>query len=320
MINTLRIAGVIAVVLSVGFLFFFSVFGISSDEKIEQYLSSKGAIEKFDKTKGQRGAKDDSQISPLVKQAEAFALYLNPPKPKVKPKANRKPAVKNRRPSKVSAKFKLIGTSYYMLHPDMSLALIDEPGKGFRWVRQSDKVGHLVIDKIEDSSIVVLDGKKTFEMSVVESPKSRNLVKKSSSDRAGAKLSGALKAADTTVTDTGVLEVDSSQMGGREEKAFDELVNRLEAMRRDIDSNEAEFDSAAEDALMEDLMAELQAARTGDRDEINEVLDLRMSREEAEVIGDLGEELKDIQEEEDITENQKDEIVPDSNEPNDVAE
>jgi hypothetical protein len=148
MIKTLRITSVLVVVLAAVFFVLPAVFGVRSDEGAEQFLSSPGAIENFRKAKGQKGVKSESQVSPLVKAAEAFALYLNPPKPKAPPpRATReKPGSPPRPRAPVSAKFSLIGTSYYASRPELSLALIDEPGEGFRWVRQSSDVGHLVIE------------------------------------------------------------------------------------------------------------------------------------------------------------------------------
>ncbi len=150
MIKTLRITSIIAVALAVVFFVFPAVFGVRSDEQLEQFLNSAGVIEKFSKAKGKESTKSESQISPLVKQAEAFALYLNPPKPKKAPPTRRtdRPSIIPRPPAPVSPKFKLIGTSHYASHPELSLALIDEVGKGLRWVRQSSKLGHLIIEQV----------------------------------------------------------------------------------------------------------------------------------------------------------------------------
>ncbi len=64
----------------------------------------------------------------------------------------------------VTPKFKVLGTSYYKGRPELSLALIDEPGKGLHWVRQSSKVGHLLIEQVKDGIVVFKDGKSTFEL------------------------------------------------------------------------------------------------------------------------------------------------------------
>ncbi len=142
MIKTLRIISIAAAVLAAIFVVFFVisvVFGAHSDEHIEKLLSSPGIIEKFKKTVGKsRG--DASQKSPLEEQAGVFALYLNPPKPK-KLKIVKGSTTSITREPAVTPKFKVIGTSYYKERPELSMALIDEPGKGLHWVRQSSNTG-----------------------------------------------------------------------------------------------------------------------------------------------------------------------------------
>ena len=135
-------------------------------------------VDKIKKDKGSRTATKSKDVSPLVKQAQNFALYLNPPKPKPKPqKIDKKATPKGARPkATINAKFKLIGTSTYPTHPELSLALIDEPGKGRRWVRQSTSVGHLIIYEVKSGSIIVKDGSKTSEL-IAERPAKKSLIK-----------------------------------------------------------------------------------------------------------------------------------------------
>jgi hypothetical protein len=173
MLKTLKITGIIAAALAVVFLVFSAVFGARGNDDIENFLDSPGAVENFKKAYGNKQKKDQDQTSPLVKQAQKFALFLDPP---VAPRRTTSvrttgtPSVPAR-PKTVSAKFKLIGTSFYPTNPEMSLALIDEPGKGFRWVRQSGKVGHLIIQQIKDGLVVVKDDQRTFEMTPQRQPK-----------------------------------------------------------------------------------------------------------------------------------------------------
>ena len=190
MIKTLRITSVVAVVLAVFFFVFPAVFSVRSDEQVEQFLSFPGVIEKFNKAKGDSDKRSESQISPLVKEAQAFALYLNPPP---KPKKETRPIPKKTTPPKprpqapVSPKFKLVGVSYYASHPELSLALIDEPGRGTRWVRQSSKVSHLIIEQVKDGLVVVRDGKRTFELKPKTQEEKSLVIKGSSSGRTGSK-------------------------------------------------------------------------------------------------------------------------------------
>jgi len=176
MITTLRITSVLAVCLALISVVFPAIFGIRTDKEAVDFLNTPGAVEEFNKAEDNnaQGSNDKDQVSPLVKQAQAFALYLNPPpKPKpVEPNSFEAPVISRpSRPPTVSAKFEVVGTSFYAARPDLSLALIDEPGKGFRWVRQSTSIGHLIIQEIKDGLVVVKDGDRTFELAVKRPPK-----------------------------------------------------------------------------------------------------------------------------------------------------
>lgn len=209
MIKTLRITTIIAAILAVGFFAFPAVFGFRGDEQIEQFLKSPGAIEKFNKAKGAKLLKTGDQISPLVKQAAAFGLYLNPPpKPKPKPKTPTvgRPSLPPPDPVKTTAKFTLIGTSYYSAHPELSLAYIDEPGKGFHWVRQGSKVAHLVIEQVKDGSIVVKDRERTVTLVAVRPPK-KSLIKGQTTSKSTLALPGA----SASITSGTPLQVSAGQ-------------------------------------------------------------------------------------------------------------
>lgn len=165
MIKTLRTTSILTAALAVilvGFFVFRTFHGVRNNETIKEFLSSPGVIEKFKTAEGNRTKIRSGQISPLVQQAQAFALYLNPPAPKA-PKntitgRNISPQVN------VTPKFKVIGISYYEEHPEMSMALIDEPGKGIHWVKQSTTVGHLLIEQVKNDLVIVKGGTETFEL------------------------------------------------------------------------------------------------------------------------------------------------------------
>jgi len=263
MIKTLRITGIIAAVLAAVFIVFPAVFGISSDKQSEQFLSSAGVIEKFNEAKGDRKKRSESQVSPLVKQANAFALYLNPP-PKPKERAVSPEQTVPRRPPTVSPKFRLIGTSCYMLHPELSMALIDEPGKGFRWVRQESSVGHLIIEQVKDGAVVVRDGKGTFELTA-ERQERRSLV----------------KGAPRRETGAGATSGIPPQMSDEEEGAAwaEKIFAELEAMQESIGSGEIDSEPSDEEseALMEKSISDLKS--------------MRISSKEAKRLDHLGKEL-----------------------------
>jgi hypothetical protein len=277
MVKTLRITSVATVVLAVVFFVLPAVFGFRGDAQIEEFLKLPGAIEQLDQTRAQsRGESAKGQVPPLIKQAESFASYLSPP---VRQKSAK--SVPSERPSRVqrpsravSPKFRLIGTSYYALRPDMSLALVDEPGKGFRWVSRSSEVGHLVIEKIEDGVVLLRDGQKTFEI-LAERPEKRDLVKRA------------------------LLGGEASPSEGRGEVARDE-ADRMGVKGR-ISGDEETL--RTDDALAEmegDLRAQLESARAAaDLEEverleklISDVKAMRINDEEAENLGRLGRSLK----------------------------
>lgn len=106
--------------------------------------------------------------SPLLKQATAFASYLNPPTPPVPqelppPRSGMQPAP---RPPAVTPKFVLLSTSCYRFSPERSLALIAEPGKGGCWVKKGERVGYLIVEDIKDGAIVCRDGNQLREIAV----------------------------------------------------------------------------------------------------------------------------------------------------------
>ncbi len=172
MIKTLRITTIVAAVLAVIFFVLPVVFGGRSNEEIEQFLNSAGVVEKYNKATDNKTKASQNETSPLITQAEAFAKYLNPPpKPKPSIPTTSKPTVSPPRPrSPITAKFTLVGTSFYASQPQLSLAFIDEPGKGLRWVRQGSQVGHIAIREVKDGLVVLQDGQRTFEIAAQQKP------------------------------------------------------------------------------------------------------------------------------------------------------
>jgi len=168
MIKTLRITSITVVVLAAVFVLLSVVYGAASDKKVKELLKEPGALELFRKA---RVAKTDkNETPPLVEQAELFAIYLDPPVEVKRPR----PSIDRPRheptppePKKdFSVKFDLIGLSYYSAHPERSLALIDEPGKGLVWVTQGSEVGHSVIEQIKEGVVVVQSGGNTHELTI----------------------------------------------------------------------------------------------------------------------------------------------------------
>jgi hypothetical protein len=169
MIKTLKAASILVVICAVGLVALVVVLGIRGDRQIAEFLDAPGVIEKF---RNLAKTVDDNvdQVSPLIEQAKAFALRINPPPPP-KPKQRKTPvkqqvAKKDKperiKPPSVKAKFKLVATCRYEQQPERSLALVNRPPQGLKWVRQGDNVGHLTIQQVKDGSIVCSDGQELF--------------------------------------------------------------------------------------------------------------------------------------------------------------
>ncbi len=265
MIKTLRITSIVAAILAAIFLISLVLFGTGSNEQVEQFLNSESVVEKFSKSERSEVKRGSSQTSLLVTQAKEFAKYLNPPpapQPPGPPVVH-EPSVQPPRPEVSSAKFTLVGTSYYASQPERSLAFINEPGKGLRWVKQSSEVGHLIIEQVKDGLVVVRDGQRTFELSVPESPQ-RSLIE-------------------------GASPVSSAVVG----QAAPESVAAI---------SEATPPSAEEILVMEEVLKSLQAsAESSDTDpkEIEKIMSdlesMRISAGEAKRLKDLPKELTDAQ-------------------------
>jgi len=176
MIKTLKITSIAAAILAAGCVLFFLLFGLRDNDNIEQFLSSPSAVEKF-KDKASETLKPQDTISPLIKQAMAFALRIDPPPPPKppeppKPKAIAKQPTAPTRPvptpkTTVSEKFSLLGTCRYENAPEKSLAMLKTVAEGNKWLRQGEIIGHLTIHEIKDGSIVLYkDGQKNSEIYV----------------------------------------------------------------------------------------------------------------------------------------------------------
>jgi len=300
MIKTLRITSIVAAVLAVIFLVFFVlpvVFGGYSDEHLDESLDSPGVIEKFNKTVGNKARTGRDEVSPLVQQAGAFALYLDPPPDKAPKTAAGRSTGVTRGPA-VPPKFKVIGTSYYKDRPELSMALIDEPGKGLHWYRQSGEVGHFLIEQVKDGIVVFNDGKGTFEQKTEQKPElsllegvsgassqtgSSGQTGVSSRARSEAGAKAALPVSGRAVTS--IAEAKSKiprPRGSAEEAEFQELVERLRQIQRSFKSDKAGSGPSAKEkaAMMEKVISEFKSSR--------------LSTEEAERLSILGKELKKV--------------------------
>ena len=175
MIKTLRVMSVIAGLLAVAFIVLSIAGGIEPDAEVEKILVSTTVLEQFpNQQDNSAGQSQGLANSALVAEAKRYALIVNPPSslpgnPRMGP--YRSPPRPEVRPQQVTAKFTLEGTCYNAEVPNASLAFIDEPGKGQRWVRQGDKLGHLIIEEILDGLVKLRDGRRLEELRVQRKPK-----------------------------------------------------------------------------------------------------------------------------------------------------
>ncbi len=309
MIKTLRITTIIAALLAVGFFAFPAVFGFRGDEQIEKFLKSPGAIEKFNKAKGAKSSKTRDQVSPLVKQATMFGLYINPPplprkvasRPKTTPAARKQASILE--PPRAPAKFKLIGTSYYASRPELSLAYINEPGKGFHWVRQGSTVAHLLIEQVKDGSIVVKDRETTVTLVAKRTPK-KSLIK----DETTSKSTPSLPGASTSITSNLPVQVSAGESA---KSALDKATAAPpRAVPHGTSRRPPERSTAEQNAVLADFINELKAQqekagvesdetsaeeKVALKEAIADLEAMRITTEEANRLDRLGKELNQVQ-------------------------
>ena len=295
MIKTLRITSIVAAILAVIFFVLPVVFGVRSDKSMEELLNSPGAIENFNKSAGDKAKASQNQMSPLVQQAEAFALYLDPPKPRVvKPVAGRGSAAPQREPS-VTPQFKLKGTSFYKGRPELSLALIDEPGKGLHWVRQSTKVGHLLIEQVKDGVVVVKDDKGSFELIAEQKPETSLLEGESGTLLQRTGVSGrdgpsgralipdrpksALPFPDSGRPGSGITE--TKNMNPEEDAKMAELIEKLRQIQESFNSDKTGSGPNAKEKaqMMEQIISKFKSSR--------------LTPEDAKKLSSVGKELRE---------------------------
>lgn len=282
MVNVLRIISLIGALLAVVFFVFPIVYGVRSDEHVKEFLKTPEIREKFENAADSRINKSKDLTSPLVKQARAFASYLNP-----KPMVNRSPTVSSRshiaNALDVTPKFKLRCTCFYENDPNMSLALIDEPGKGRHWVRPSSKVGHLLIEQIKDGLIIVKGSEETFEIAIEESTvKDLSASSKGTNSltrfKPGPSISGR---SPSSISKPSPVELEEVEPDENERNARAKaLIDKLRSLQKEAVSDTTKgIDNKDKAARIERLISQYQSTR--------------ISPEEAKKLGNLGKTLKD---------------------------
>ena len=262
--------------------------GLLIYEPFEQFLNSSDVIEKFSSTTDNKANTGKSQESPLVKQAEAFALYLNPVKPAARKisKGGKAPNISSK--VNVTPKFPVYATIVCPENPELSQALIDEPGIGRHWVMQSSKVGHLLIEQVKDGLVVAKSGEETFDIPIAKEPQPRPTGKPSpasslkSSRSPVQPKSSAFNRAATNVRRTKSVPQRSPRSSSDEER-MGQLVDKLKDLQQNpaSDKTDSGVDQEERSARIQELISKFKSTR--------------VSAEEAKKLDNMGEELKGIQ-------------------------
>ena len=302
MIKALRIAGFVVAggAVAAAVLLVIQFFAGGTDAETEKLLKAPGVVEAFLESMGDKLAAASDETPALVKEARAFALYLNPPPEPAPPKPvvgrNEAPRPTPEMPPRVTAKFNILGTSVYPADPNKSFALVDEAGAELRWVRQGETVGHFDFEAIRDGLVVLRAGQRTQEMaairpvigsletgtagaaSVSAAPRPAipdSMMPVGARDRITGRSSPAAAAAARRAAVSAPATPEIDEAGG---ELMNEFVERMKAMQTGAARGTGGVPEAAEtERLMEELMQGLKASR--------------VSEEEAERLEELGQQL-----------------------------
>jgi hypothetical protein len=279
MVNTLRITSVAAVLMAAAVLV--SVLGPKSligfamkdDAKLDQILNSPNVVEKFRASQGSGGATSATQTPMLVQLAETFAKILDPPvTPKTDAPGSRgamalQPVVKG---PPQSAKFTLVGLSYSGLYPEWSFAYIRLADGTYQWARRGDEIGHITIREIRRDSILCWDGSRESEMMVAQPVDTASLLE------GGA---GPSTAMNSVASPPVSLSTPSSSPAISKGVALDRITSQIKLLQKASSGEDANSSAHDRAAVMDRLISEYRSSR--------------LSPEEAEKLGNLGEELKE---------------------------
>lgn len=169
MVRALMVFSTLALI-SAGIVFVLCLVQILQGTQATEWNPGIPVIEKLTRA-GYTETSCQETVSPLVKQAETFALYLNSPQAQESKEAR----IPTSRPmqsisasgaSKSTPKFKLLATSHYRSRPEESMALVSEPGSGAHWVKRGAHLGLFVVEKIKRGVIIYRNGDRLGEMAV----------------------------------------------------------------------------------------------------------------------------------------------------------
>jgi hypothetical protein len=189
MLRTLRITSFISIIAAAGTVVFVMIFGWRQNAEVQAFLDQPSIVEQLKKTTNTMAQKVDA-VSPLVTQAAAFALRIDPPPPPPPPPQPKKDENTQTEETKIkvpppppppppkTVKFDLVATAKYKSHPEKSLALLNMVSEGDKWYRQCETVGRFTIHEVKEGSIVLYqNGKKDTELFVPPPAPVKSLLK-----------------------------------------------------------------------------------------------------------------------------------------------
>jgi hypothetical protein len=202
----------------------------------------------------------------------------------------------------------------------MSLALIDEPGTGRHWVREGAMVGHVTVERIMDGVVTARGGQQTYEVAVPMKEQTSLVVGAGPVSSAvseptiaePAPVSDSAEIPAPVVAQPDITASKAPPVSDAETAALAALVDKLKAVQSGAAEGEAASsqDPNAHAALMEQFISALSSRRSeaenvdspheGQQDQtpvvepVTEPEGARIGPKEAERLGDLGRELKDV--------------------------
>ncbi len=188
MITTLKITTIFAAIVCISLVGFVGAFGLRGDPEIEKLINSPRIVQEV-KTLVTKTPATEGQTSPLVKEAQKFALRIDPPPPPPPPTPPTQPAERAQRPEPTevtpptppvvtNARFDVIATCRYEDEPAKSMVLLDLPAKGLKWFRVGENVEHLTVLDVLDGSVIMSQGGRNPQTIAMkqQQPLARNLL------------------------------------------------------------------------------------------------------------------------------------------------
>jgi hypothetical protein len=269
----------------------------------------------------QSNGRQDNQVAdsqdktpPLIRQAAVLEGIIKPrvvsPVVRTDPSSNAGPQTTSRRPPEGTAKFGLVGVSYFPSDPKNSFAYVRMPDNSYLWVQQGSEVGHFVVKEVKSGSIVYSDGQRMSEMMVEATIDTASVLETggglpvpSASGLAGAAAMSApghpgIEAPVPNRAVAAVSSLSAVRLSAQDEEGLSELVRRLKpeltnaknARSDQVDSNTAPGEP---NAAVGRLISEIKSAR--------------VSAEEAEKLENLGEQLNGAKDDQKAGQGQMDE-------------